>query len=173
MGSCTSGGRSLIIRVTVKFLFIYCNCPWAIHYSNDAETQFLTWADHCIHRVGGAPCFQWQRSICFVGLYPNLLSCHWWRCSIKYRFERAHCSGALQHAHLPLSPQFAVPCGAPDVACRIIHAHALMKVSIWPPMHTLSPQNHICMGKLKKILYRPVVTCLLQYELSMLLPLCP
>lgn len=64
------------------------------------------------------------------------------------RLERAHRRGALQHAHLPLSPQFAVPCGAPDVACRIIHNHALMKVSIWPHMHTLSPQNQICMGKL-------------------------
>lgn len=66
------------------------------------------------------------------------------------RFERTHSRGALQHAHLPLSPQFAVPCGAPDVACRIIHTHALMKVSIWPHMHTLSPHNHICMWKWEK-----------------------
>lgn len=66
------------------------------------------------------------------------------------RLERAHRRGVLQHAHLPLSPQFAVPCGAPDVACRIIHTHALMKVSIWPHMHILSPQNQICMGKLER-----------------------
>lgn len=66
------------------------------------------------------------------------------------RFERAHCRGALQHAHLPLSPQFAVPCGAPDVACRIIRTHTLMKVSIWPHMHILSPQTQICMGKQKR-----------------------
>ena len=42
-------------------------------------------------------------------------------------------------AHLPLLPQSAVPCGAPDVAGRIIHTHTLMKVSIWPLTHTLSP----------------------------------
>ncbi|KAL7396215.1 hypothetical protein ABVT39_002241 [Epinephelus coioides] len=42
-------------------------------------------------------------------------------------------------AHLPLLPQSAVPCGAPDVAGRIIHTHTLMKVSIWPHAHTLSP----------------------------------
>lgn len=43
------------------------------------------------------------------------------------------------HAHLPLLLQSAVPCGAPDVAGRIIHTHTLMKVSIWPLTHTLSP----------------------------------
>lgn len=42
-------------------------------------------------------------------------------------------------AHLLLLLQSAVPCGAPDVAGRIIHTHTLMKVSIWPHMHTLSP----------------------------------
>lgn len=49
--------------------------------------------------------------------------------------------------HLPPSPQSAVPCGAPDVAGRIIHTHALMKVSIWPPhIHTLSQRNHTGTG---------------------------
>lgn len=42
-------------------------------------------------------------------------------------------------AHLPLLPQSAVPCGAPDVARRIIHTHTLMKVSIWPRTRILSP----------------------------------
>lgn len=42
-------------------------------------------------------------------------------------------------AHLPLLPQSAVPCGAPDVARRIIHTHTLMKVSIWPRTQVLSP----------------------------------
>lgn len=73
-------------------------------------------------------------------------------------FQAAICGAALSEgidvsdppprAHLPVLLQSAVPCGAPDVACRIIHNHALMKVSIWPRTHTLSPRNHAGVGTL-------------------------
>lgn len=45
-------------------------------------------------------------------------------------------------AHLPLLLQSAVPCGAPDVAYRIIHTCTLMKVSIWSHALKLSPRTH-------------------------------
>ncbi len=66
-------------------------------------------------------------------------------------------------AHLPLLLQSAVPCGAPDVAGRIIHTHTLMKVSIWPHTHTLSPRNHTGMGTLGS-LCSPVVVAFTRYS---------
>lgn len=38
-------------------------------------------------------------------------------------------------------PQSAVPCGGPDVSGGIIHTHTLIKVPIWPHVHTLSLEN--------------------------------
>lgn len=51
-------------------------------------------------------------------------------------------------AHLPLLLQSAVPCGAPDVAYRIIHTCTLMKVSIWSHALKLSPRTHTGVGTL-------------------------
>lgn len=65
-------------------------------------------------------------------------------------------------AHLPLLPQSAVPCGAPDVAGRIIHTHTLMKVSIWPHTLTLSPRNHTGTGT-PGSLRSPVVVAFSRY----------
>lgn len=150
-GSCTSGGRWLIIRGTLYFSSMSlplghtlikqcCNTHtllwhwWVMAFTKEDELHVCAdWDEHLFLR-------DWLLTFCSA-ICADVPS---------KRLDRAHHRGALQHAHLPLSPQFAVPCGAPDVACRIIHTHALMKVSIWPRMHTLSPQNQICMGKLEK-----------------------
>lgn len=47
--------------------------------------------------------------------------------------------GVAAPACLSLPPLSSVPCGDPDVAGRVIHAHTLRKVPIWPCTSTLSP----------------------------------
>lgn len=160
-GSCSSGGRPLIIGVASQspLLLSTLLCPWAGRCSLNCSQ----WVSTVWHLGTGSCCCTHRKARTEKDICEDSSICS---AGFAITFCAAICSDALSvsidvsepsggvpspRAHLPLLLQSAVPCGAPDVACRIIHTHALMKVSIWPHMHTLSPQNHTGMGTLESL----------------------
>lgn len=157
-GSCSSGGRPLIIvasGVSIPASFVHIT----VSLSRMLQPELFLVSVYGVvpgnrklllprskARTEKDICEDW--SICPAGFATAFCAD-----ALSVSIDVSEASGGVPspRAHLPLLLQSAVPCGAPDVVCRIIHTHALMKVSIWPHMHTLSPQNHTGMGTLESL----------------------
>lgn len=89
------------------------------------------------------PLYKWQSALqrscgCSGDMWPfhlEFVPVPCWRTRHPWRGG----GSARPPACLSLPPLSSVPCGDPDVAGRVIHAHTLRKVPIWPCTSTLSP----------------------------------